>query len=109
MTAECGTCTLCCKLLRVTPPAEGIAQGLEKPAGKWCTFCKPGKGCTIYPTRPTKCIDFECGWLANDGDPEFRPDKIHLIIADESEKIDAYIVHVDPNYPDAYQRPKGAE
>lgn len=95
--AECGTCSLCCKVLGIsdlTPP---------KPPGKWCSYAKPGsdRACTIYEQRPASCRDFECGWLANDGAPELRPDRIHLTITGESKKMDAYIVHVDPGYPGA--------
>lgn len=96
--AECGSCTLCCKLLGITE--------LDKPRNAWCKSCSPGKGCNIYADRPPSCVDFECGWLANDGDPELRPDRIHLIIAGESTKINAYVVHVDPMYPDAAERPR---
>ena len=40
----CGTCSLCCKVLSVFE--------LAKPAGKWCTHCRPGNGCDVYATRP---------------------------------------------------------
>ena len=42
---SCGTCTLCCKLPRVVE--------LAKSEGKWRPHCTPGKGCNIYPSRPT--------------------------------------------------------
>lgn len=96
---ECGECKLCCKLLgvpEVTMPNE------------WCPNCNvkgTGKGCTIYDTRPKQCRDFECGWLANQGDPELRPDRIHIVVTGESQRLDAYIIHVDPAYPDAPERP----
>ena len=35
---ECGSCSLCCKVYNVPE--------IEKPAGKWCRHCTPGKGCT---------------------------------------------------------------
>ena len=99
---ECGTCSLCCKLLGVQD------DDFNKPVGEWCQFCKPGNGgCTIYSTRPRRCRDFECGWVANDGQDDMRPDRIHMIVTGESREVGAYIAHVDPKYPDAPQRPKG--
>jgi hypothetical protein len=97
--SACGSCTLCCKLLGVpdlTPP------------GSWCRHCAPGRGCTIYEGRPEPCRDFECGWLGTPRrDPEFRPDRLHMIVSGESEPLQAYTVHVDPAYPDAPKRPLG--
>lgn len=49
---ECGTCSLCCKLVKIADVARGV----------WCPHCtKPG--CGIYPTRPLDCSGFECMWL----------------------------------------------
>jgi hypothetical protein len=97
--SACGTCTLCCKLLGV--------PDLTVP-GKWCEHCDPGHGCAIYDRRPQQCRDFECGWLANHlHNPDFRPDRLHMIISAESEPLQAFIVHVDPAYPDAPDRPLG--
>lgn len=70
---ECGTCTLCCKLLPV--------KRLGKAAGERCTHAKHGKGCAIYARRPMDCKTWSCGWLA---DPEtaglHRPDRAHYVI-----------------------------
>jgi Fe-S-cluster containining protein len=64
---HCGTCTLCCKVYDV--------PSLEKPAGKWCSHCKPGTGCGIWETRPDHCRAFHClymteGWLGEEWKPE---------------------------------------
>jgi hypothetical protein len=57
---SCGDCSLCCKLLDIDEPE------IEKPAHKWCTHCRPGKGgCTIYSARPPVCRNFACEWLIN--------------------------------------------
>ena len=56
---ECGTCTLCCKLIAVT--------ALEKPPGTWCPHCVRGKGCGIYETRPAECRTFYCHWMLEKG------------------------------------------
>lgn len=74
---------------------------------QWCRHCKPGGGCKIYDSRPAPCRDFECGWLANDGDPEYRPDRIHMVVGGQSDIFDAYVVYVDPTYPDAPDMPLG--
>jgi len=100
--AECGECRLCCKLL-------GVPE-LEKPPGAWCTHCdvRGAKGCTIYEQRPGNCVEFECGWLASGGGyPEYRPDRLHMIVTGESEKIDAHVIHVDPHYPGAPDSVRG--
>lgn len=99
--AECGSCKLCCKLL-------GVAE-LNKPPGTWCKHCSlhSPTPCQIYDGRPPNCQNFECGWLANDGAPELRPDRIHMIVTGESKDLDAYIIHVDTGYPDAPEKPLG--
>lgn len=99
MANTCGTCTLCCKLIGV--------KELKKPAGKWCEFCKPGKGCMVYPDRPPSCIDFECGWLLSNLPVEFRPDNLHIIITGESNKVGAVILHQDPNFPNSVETKNG--
>jgi hypothetical protein len=60
---SCGTCTLCCKVLRILT--------LNSPRGVWCPHCRPGKGCGIYTDRPDACRAFICMWL---GDPTLGPD-----------------------------------
>ena len=40
---DCGSCSLCCKIL-------GIAA-LDKPVGQWCPNCVQGQGCAIYADR----------------------------------------------------------
>lgn len=99
--AECGSCSLCCKLL-------GVPE-VPKPPAQWCPHCKPGKPspCTVYADRPETCRDFQCGWLATSGLPEHRPDRLHMIVTGESKKIGAYVIHVDTAYPDAPQQPAG--
>lgn len=91
---QCGSCTLCCKLIGVTE--------LNKPPNKWCEHCAPGKECKIYEERPSSCREFQCGWLLSDLPDDLRPDRIHVILTGESYKqLNAFIVHCDPNYPDA--------
>ena len=71
---ECGTCTLCCKLVHV--------YELDKPVGRWCPHCSLGKGCQIYEARPTECKTWNCLWLqgAFGTDPDLRPDKCKVVV-----------------------------
>jgi Fe-S-cluster containining protein len=55
---QCGTCTLCCKLLAIPV--------LVKPGGEWCRHCLPGHGCSIYDQRPEVCRTFACQWLRDE-------------------------------------------
>jgi hypothetical protein len=72
---ECGTCTLCCRLI-------GVAS-LNKPEGEMCKHCT-GTGCGIYDQRPLGCRQWMCGWKRDEdghmfGD-ELRPDRCGFII-----------------------------
>jgi len=72
---ECGSCTACCKTLKIDAPE------LKKFAGVLCTHCTAGARCTIYETRPQVCRDFFCAWraMAYLGD-EWRPDRCGVLI-----------------------------
>ncbi len=96
MTRECGTCTLCCKVMGI--------YALEKPQGVWCPHCAPGRGCEIYETRPQECRTFACNWLVDEGlGEEWKPDKCRMVLVpNEIEK--RYVVHVDPAMPDAWKK-----
>lgn len=108
--ASCGSCSLCCFVLGVdnTREDDGTTP-LRKPPDTWCGHCDIGRGCGIYLDRPRPCRNFECGWLAMDGAPHLRPDKLRLVITGRRPRIDAYVMHVHPHYPDAYKRPAAAE
>jgi hypothetical protein len=97
----CGTCTLCCKLL-------GVAE-LAKPAGKWCRHCAPGKGCTIYATRPDDCRSFVCGWLVQpELGPDWKPERSKVILSWHSDRVGGgtrLAVVVDPSHPSAWRNP----
>jgi hypothetical protein len=92
----CGTCSLCCKVLRIAEFA--------KPAGQWCTHCRPGKGCGIHATRPFVCRGFYCEWMISKGlGPEWRPEqaKFALFKTSGGRRLTA---HVDPGFPSAWRR-----
>ena len=94
---DCGSCSLCCKLLSITAPE------LNKPPNVWCAHCRPGKGCSIYSARPEICQEFACGWLFDSalGD-EWKPTRAKIVINYEVNKstglIDCNFV-VDPAVP----------
>ena len=94
---ECGSCSMCCKLL-------GIEE-LAKPSGVWCKHVAQGKGCTIYDQRPGSCSSFNCYWLydANLG-PEWKPDKSKFVIW--RGPTGAWILSVDPGNPHAWRQPQ---
>jgi hypothetical protein len=95
-TRECGTCTLCCKVIGVV--------ALDKPEQVWCRHCIPGRGCRIYETRPQECRTFGCLWLADEAFPEaLKPERCKVVFAIEAggSRISAY---VDRNAPQAWRR-----
>ena len=92
----CGTCSLCCKVLSISE--------LAKPAGQWCTHCRPGKGCGIYATRPFDCRGFYCEWMISKGlGPEWRPEQSKFVLF-KSNGGHRLTAHVDPGYPAAWRR-----
>ena len=102
MTNNCGSCTMCCKLLGV--------KELTKPMNSWCTHCAVGHGCKIYDTRPRSCQEFECLYLQHKNkDPltpvVLRPDKSKVVIWElDSTRGDRVIkANVDPGHPMAWQ------
>ena len=93
---SCGACTLCCKLPKV--------EAVDKPAGVWCRHCKPGKGCTIYETRPDPCRKFFCAWMTMPGlGDEWKPLHSKLVVAVHGVGGSRMTVHVDPQRPDAWR------
>jgi len=88
----CGKCSLCCKVL-------GIGE-LDKPAGSWCTHCRPGKaGCLIYQQRPSECINFNCLWLTSaDLDAAWHPLTAKIVVHLENEGSRVSL-RVDPAFP----------
>ncbi len=93
---QCGTCTMCCKLIEVTE--------LEKPENVWCRHCKPGKGCGSYDSRPSVCRTFYCGWMVDGslGD-NWRPDRAKFIITEEPGTARMFIV-CDAAFAGAWRR-----
>jgi hypothetical protein len=91
---ECGTCTMCCKVM-------GIKE-IAKPPGQWCPHCRPGKGCNIYLDRPRECRTFSCDWLQAEAlGPEWKPEKSKIVLVSRFHRMVAY---VDPSTPTAWKK-----
>jgi hypothetical protein len=94
---ECGSCSLCCKLIAVLE--------LDKPEGRWCQHCSPGKGrCLIYNIRPSSCRGFHCGWLqATEFGREWMPTTSKMVIAAEGDG-NRITIYVDPSFPTNWRK-----
>jgi len=98
---SCGTCTLCCKTMKV--------HELAKAAHVWCQHCRIGKGCEIYETRPESCRIYDCLWLQTQRldrpmAAELRPDRSRVVVGTTNGGDDV-VLYLDPDRPDAWQRP----
>ena len=93
---ECGSCTLCCKVFEVPV--------IEKPEGKWCRHCSPGRGCAIHATRPEHCRAFFCYWMTQPGlGPEWKPDRAKFVLTVDPASHYLF-VQLDPGQPGAWRR-----
>jgi hypothetical protein len=91
----CGSCSLCCKVLRI--------NALEKPAGHWCERFRKGVGCSVHASSPVECRRFQCFWTVSDSlGEEWRPDRSKLVLWSNVEG--RVIVDVDPSFPNAWRR-----
>jgi len=94
MSRECGSCTLCCKVMGI--------HALEKPRHVWCDHAMPGRGCAIYETRPEECRTFACTWLLDETlGSEWKPDKCKMVLVSEGTRT---MVYVDAAQPDAWKK-----
>jgi len=95
---QCGSCSLCCKLL---PIAKSDVFDFEKAAGEWCSHCAPGLGgCTIYDTRPQGCRNYKCEWLKGNLPEALKPDTINAIFEQKQvENIPYYLIVWDSTQP----------
>lgn len=69
---SCGTCSLCCTILRV--------DELEKPAGRDCVHQRGSRGCGIHATRPAICRTYRCLWLQGGLEDGERPDATGAVV-----------------------------
>jgi Fe-S-cluster containining protein len=63
---SCGSCSLCCTVLRV--------DELGKRAGEDCPHQRGEKGCGVYETRPPICRNYHCLWRQGGLEDDERPD-----------------------------------
>ena len=73
---RCGTCSVCCSVLRV--------DELAKPAGRDCAHQRIEGGCAIHATRPPICRGYHCLWLQGGLEDEERPDRTGGVVDLES-------------------------
>jgi hypothetical protein len=92
---SCGSCTLCCKLLRV--------DALHKPHDVWCKHCDPGRGCLIYDERPEECGKFYCGFMTGPHlDEAWRPSRCKIVLSAEL-RGQRLVAVVDRDRPEAWK------
>lgn len=101
---ECSGCTLCCRVL-------GVKEIKKAPLVE-CVHCHVF-GCTIYETRPKECREFDCLWLTDEKlSEDLKPSVSHVVLSDLAHdlKIEGVepvektiIVHIDPQFPEAYR------
>ncbi len=98
MSGACGSCTLCCAVMKV-------AMEPPKPARTPCQHCTKA-GCGIYADRPEPCEVFLCLWLASQQMPDaaipaaLRPDRSHVVM--ELNSAGYIVAHC--HYPAAWKR-----
>ena len=92
---ECGSCTLCCKLIAV--------KEFNKPPGVWCPHCIKSGGCAIHATRPTGCRTFFCHWMLERSVPaDWKPERVKFaLVTSEGGHMTAF---VDPGFPSAWRK-----
>ncbi len=77
---------------------------LNKPEGKWCSHCTPGKGCGIWQSRPDFCRDFHCLWISDQTFPaEWKPE-IAKFVMNIQDGGDQLVVMTDPGNRHAWKR-----
>ncbi|HWZ40457.1 MAG TPA: hypothetical protein VNY08_19365 [Bradyrhizobium sp.] len=93
---ECGSCSMCCKVYNIPE--------INKPAGKWCTHCKPGNGCAIHNALPEQCAEFNCLWRTEASiGPAWKPDQSRMVVTINPFSGFIY-VQVDANAPSAWRK-----
>lgn len=115
MSLGCGSCSLCCTLLKVTD--------ISKPAGMTCWWTTVHGGCQRHAEKTSApelaaCGQWKCLWLESQNHPDptrrqdraARPDMIHVVMGprDPNDQTLLY-VHVDPRFPNAWKEPRISE
>lgn len=77
---DCGTCTICCKLLNI--------EETDSKSNIYCKHCNVEVGCKIYNERPECCKIFECCWKQmNIVAEDLRPDNCGVLFEKWSDKV----------------------
>lgn len=102
--SRCGECTMCCKLIEFAS-VEGetqIGTAGVKAAGKWCSLCKKGAGCSVFASaeRPNACTSFECFWLKSQETEHplpmsLRPDQIGAVTVIQRKGLEVVVNPTD--------------
>ncbi|MDG2307543.1 MAG: hypothetical protein P8R42_23395 [Candidatus Binatia bacterium] len=93
---SCGSCDLCCTVLRV--------DELEKPARVSCEKLRAdGDGCSIYATRPSICRTYKCAWLLGSLGDDDRPDRLGAVL-DITLRGDRLWLEIHEESPGAFER-----
>lgn len=92
----CGSCGLCCKLMRI--------EEIDKPENRWCPHYSQGRGCGVYQTRPTECATFVCGWLVDEKlDERWKPTTARFFLWQPAGPR-RLVIEVDPAFPQAWRK-----
>lgn len=92
----CGSCGLCCKVLRI--------DVLEKEAHSWCEHYAPATGCGIYNKRPQVCRGYQCRWLYDPSlGEEWKPERCGFVVAPGKSGVGLWI-NTDLATPLAWRR-----
>jgi hypothetical protein len=93
---SCGSCTKCCTVMAIPE--------LNKPAWQECRHVAAGRGCKIYPDRPSGCRKFICGWLLDPNmGPDLKPENCHVVFFQlNAQNI---VASCDADHPGAWRKP----
>lgn len=93
---ECGTCTLCCKVMSISE--------LAKPQGQWCRHCDVGRGCQVYVERPQECRSFLCGYLIwRELGEHWHPARSKMVVIFDHGG-NRLLIRVDPGRPSVWRQ-----
>jgi hypothetical protein len=83
----CGSCSLCCTLLRVDElaklagtPCVHQGKAAERPRSEPQASGAQEGGCGIHPGRPAICRRYRCLWLRGSLEPGDRPDRLGAVL-----------------------------
>jgi hypothetical protein len=76
---------------------------LDKPANRWCKYCRPGKGgCSIYNDRPDVCHNYKCFWLGGLLGDEWQPTRSKIVVQSDESAGRRLLFLLDPSTPNRW-------